>query len=249
VEIRCPQCGGDVNVIEGQTFLTCKYCSSAIYIDKSQVVFHYMLNPTLDQTAAEASLKRWMAGSETVKGLDKEAVIANGEFIYFPIWYFKIKKVDVESIKFQPALPTPIPDIKKLSIPAGDMRFFNDSDVNNPAIREPQVLYTSAIQWLINEGVDTSTITQSALIHIPLYIFHYTHKDNTYNAVVDGASSKVMVSEFPSKSEIPYQIIGGGAMALFFIEGMRLGFPEVLGAYILTALIVIIAATLVVERV
>ncbi len=249
MEVQCPQCGAGVNVIEGQTFLTCEYCSSAIYIDKSQVVFHFMLDPTIDQPNAEASLKRWMAGSKTVKGLDKEVVVTKTEFIYFPIWYFKLMQNGDEVIKIQPASPTPIPDIKELSIPAGNLRFYNEDDDGNTAIQEPHVLYSSAVEWLLSEGVGVPDITQSAMVHIPLYIFHYKYKDDLYYAVVDGVSSKVMTAEFPSKSELPYLVVGGGATALFFVEGMVLKFPEVLAVYIVTALIVILAATLVAEKV
>lgn len=249
MEVQCPQCGAGVNVIEGQTFLTCEYCSSAIYIDKSQVVFHYMLDPTIDQHNAEASLKRWMAGTKTVKDLDKEAVVTKTEFIYFPIWYFKLSQNGDEVIKIQPASPTPIPDIKALSIPAGNLRFYNENDAGNTTIQEPHVLYSSALEWLVTEGIEISDIAQSAMVHIPLYIFHYRYNDDLFNAVVDGASSKVMTAEFPSKSELPYLVVGGGATALFFIEGMLLKFPEVLVVYIVTALIVILAATLVAERV
>ncbi|TFH47203.1 MAG: hypothetical protein E4G94_00695 [ANME-2 cluster archaeon] len=249
MEIKCPQCSGGVNVVEGQTFLTCEYCSSAIYIDKSQVVFHYMLEPTLDQVSAEASMKRWMAGSATVKDLDTEAQVVSSEFIYFPIWYFKIKQNGNEVIKVELASPKPIPGIKDIPIPAGDLRFYNDGDAGNSAIQEPHVLYTSAVEWLTSEGVDPSTITQSALVHIPLYIFKYTYKNETFSCVVDGSSSKVMTAEFPTKTEMPYLIVGGGSTILFFIEGMVLSFPAVIGAYLVTALVVIAAAILVAERV
>lgn len=249
MEIKCPQCSGGVNVVEGQTFLTCEYCSSAIYIDKSQVVFHYMLEPTLDQVSAEASMKRWMAGSATVKDLDTEAQVVSSEFIYFPIWYFKIKQNGNEVIKVELASPKPIPGIKDIPIPAGDLRFYNDGDAGNSAIQEPHVLYTSAVEWLISEGVDPSTIIQSALVHIPLYIFKYTYKNETFSCVVDGSSSKVMTAEFPTKTEMPYLIVGGGSTILFFIENMALSFPAVIGAYLVTALVVIAAAILVAERV
>lgn len=249
MDVKCPQCGATVNVIEGQTFLTCGYCSSAIYIDRSRVVFHYMLKPTLDQPGADASLLRWMAGSRTVKSLEKEAQITGREFIYFPVWYFKIRNNDAENIKIQPAMPTPIPDIKSIPVPAGDLRFYDKKDEGNQAIKQPQVLYTSALEWLSSEGVNASGITQSALVHIPLYIFHYRYRDNNYSAVVDGSSSTVMAVEYPSKSEMPYLLVGGGATALFFLEGMSIDFPGVLIAYLITAIIVIIAATFVAEKV
>ncbi len=249
MEVKCPQCGAEVKVLEEQTFLTCEYCSSAIYVDRSMVVFHYMQNPTLDQASAGASLRRWMAGSATVKGLDKEARITKTEFVYFPVWYFKIKQDGNETIRIQPASPSPIPELKKLPISAGDLRFFNQADAGNPAIKEPHILYTSALEWLKSEGADVSKITQSALVHIPLYIFNYEYRNNSYNAVVDGSSSKVMTAEFPTKHEMPYLAVGGGATILFFLEGMSLEFPEVLGVYLITAIIVTIAAVFVAEKV
>lgn len=249
MEIKCPQCGGDVKVIEGETFLTCEYCSSAIYIDKSKVVFHYMLKTTIDEAGAAASLRRWMAGSSTVKGLEKEARIIKTEFVYFPIWYFKIKQGEKELIKIQPAAPSPIPGIKSLNIPAGDFRFYGPGDVANPAIKEPSVLFSSAVEWLKNEGVDATGVSQSSLVHIPLYVFNYSYADSAYTAIIDGSSGKVMSSEFPSKRELPYLVVGAGSAIIFFLEGMSLDFPQVLVAYLITAFFVVIAAVYVAEKV
>jgi hypothetical protein len=211
MEIKCPQCGGDVKVIEGETFLTCEYCSSAIYIDISKVVFHYMLKPTIDEAGAAASLRRWMAGSSTAKGLENDARITKTEFIYFPIWYFKIKQDEKELIKIQPASASPIPGIKSLNIPAGDFRFYGPGDVANSSIKEPSVLYSSAVEWLKNEGVDATGVSQSSLVHIPLYVFHYNYGDSAYTAIIDGSSGKVMAAEYPSKQELPYIVVGAGA--------------------------------------
>lgn len=249
MEVKCPQCGGDVKVLEGETFLTCEYCSSAIYIDKSKVVFHYLVKSTIDEAGALASLRRWMAGSSTVKGLDKEAKITKKEFIFFPIWYFKIKQGEKELIKIQPASPSPIPGIKSIIITAGDFKFYGPEDVGNPAIKEPSVLYGSAMEWLKNDGVDAAGISQSSLVHIPLYIFNYGYGGSTYTAIVDGSSGKVMALEFPSKREMPYLLVGGGAAVIFFLEGMSLDFPEVLIAYLVTAFFVVMAAVYVAEKV
>jgi len=249
MEIKCPQCGGDVKVIEGETFLTCEYCSSAIYIDKSKVVFHYMLKPTIDDAGALASLRRWMAGSSTAKGLENEARMTKTEFIYFPIWYFKIKDGEKELIKIQPAAPSPIPGIKSLNIPAGDFRFYGPGDVSNQAIKEPSVLFSSAVEWLKNEGVEPTGVSQSLLVHIPLYVFNYNYGDSAFTAIVDGSSGKVMAAEYPSKQELPYIVVGAGAAIIFFLEGMSLDFPQVLVTYLITAIFVVIAAVYVAEKV
>ena len=62
----CTQCGGELHPDEGQIFLTCPYCESTVYLDKSRVVFHWYLASTLDDQKARTNLARWMGGNETV---------------------------------------------------------------------------------------------------------------------------------------------------------------------------------------
>ena len=66
-EINCSQCGGELHPDEGQIFLTCPYCGATVYLDKSRVVFHWYVAPTLNDQDAVAALYRWMSGSQTVK--------------------------------------------------------------------------------------------------------------------------------------------------------------------------------------
>ena len=89
----CTQCGGELHPDEGQVFITCPYCNSTVYIDKSRVVCHWDLASTLDENKARANLARWMAGNQTVKDLDKKAQLTGSTFEYFPLWYFKTKIV------------------------------------------------------------------------------------------------------------------------------------------------------------
>jgi DNA-directed RNA polymerase subunit RPC12/RpoP len=71
--LSCTQCGGELHPDEGQAFLTCPYCGSTVYVDKSQVVFHYYLASTLDEAKGRGFLARWMAGNQTVKDLDQKS--------------------------------------------------------------------------------------------------------------------------------------------------------------------------------
>src|SRR5512134_242450 len=86
--LLCTQCGGELHPDEGQIFITCPYCSSTVYLDKSRVVFHWYIAPTLDPDQARAALNRWMAGNQTVKDLDEKSQLTGQEFAYFPVWYF-----------------------------------------------------------------------------------------------------------------------------------------------------------------
>ena len=88
-EFHCAQCNGELHPDEGQVFLVCPFCGSAVYLDKSKVVFHWSLSATLKPDDALASLHRWMAGNYTVKDLDRKAKIVSSTFQYFPLWYVK----------------------------------------------------------------------------------------------------------------------------------------------------------------
>src|SRR5919109_1270738 len=105
-ELRCAQCSGVLHPGEGQLFLTCPYCTSAIYLDKSKVVFHWSLGCTVTPEAAAASLRRWMAGNQTVKDLDRKARMISSTFQYFPVWYCKAAIAGKQSIYLEPAAAT-----------------------------------------------------------------------------------------------------------------------------------------------
>jgi hypothetical protein len=53
----CTHCGGELHPDQGQIFLTCPYCSSTVYLDKSQVVFHWYMAPTLDENLVGVAMR------------------------------------------------------------------------------------------------------------------------------------------------------------------------------------------------
>ena len=134
--VSCTQCGGELHPDEGQLFLTCPYCNSAVYLDKSKVVFHWYLAPTLDEGKARGALARWMAGNQTVKDLDKKAQIVGSTFEYFPVWYFKRRDPDGrEQVLLEPAAATAISEIRHIQLPAGDLRKYEgglDAQAHTP---------------------------------------------------------------------------------------------------------------------
>lgn len=206
----CAQCGGELHPDEGQIFLTCPYCGSTVYLDKSQVVFHWYLAPTLDEEKARAALARWMAGNETVKDLDQKARLTGSSFEYFPLWYFKRRtgdKVTIEEIIIEPAAATSVSEIRRLSLPAGDLRRYDsslDAQAHTPSVPLPAVL-----GWLAERDIPQSEISERALVHVPLYTFKYGYHDQSYTAVVEAGTGKVFANLYPAKAEVPYRLVGG----------------------------------------
>ena len=210
----CTQCGGELHPDEGQLFLTCPYCESTVYIDKSRVVFHWYLASTLDEGKARSNLARWMAGNDTVKNLDKKAKLAGVSFEFFPFWHFKSRdKAGTERIWLEPAAATSVSEMKKIKIPAGDLRNYEDSITSQA--HNPTVPLTTVTQWLSTRLPSEAKVIETALVHIPIYTFKYVYNNETYTAIVEGATGGVFANIFPAKAESPYQLVGGLAAFIF----------------------------------
>ncbi len=234
-KFQCTQCGGELHPDEGQLFVTCPFCNSTVYLDKSRVVFHWYLAPTLDQKRARSSLARWMAGNETVKDLDEKSRLVDQSFQYFPLWFFKRRRSDgKETILLEPAAATSVSELKRVKLPAGDLRKYDD-DLENQS-QQPTVPLQAALDWLKGRQVVPKEIAESALVHIPLYTFKYTYQGQRYTAVVEGATGRVLANIYPAKAEAPYQFVGGLSaiaflgLALFPVIGALIAEGEGLGA-------------------
>lgn len=224
--LHCTQCGGELHPDEGQIFLSCPYCASTVYIDKSQVVFHWYLAPTFDDARARASLARWMAGNQTVKDLDKKSRVVSQSFAYFPIWYFKARSNGKDLVFVEPASATSITEIHNLKLPAGDLRKYNQ-DIESQS-HQPSVPLPSALNWLSQRSGGSQVIEQ-ALVHIPVYTMKYQYKGEIFTAIVEAATGAVFANVYPAKAEAPYLLAGaitGGvylALAAVPLVGFAVG--------------------------
>jgi len=214
-EFHCAQCGGTLHPDEGQLFLTCPYCGSAVYLDKAKVVFHWSLACTVTPEAAAAGLRRWMAGNQTVKDLDLKSQVVSTAFQYFPLWSVKTKVQGRESVVLEPAAAISISEIKSLDIPSGDLQKY-DPALDAQAV-PPSVPFPAMLKWLGERGLAADTVAEAALVHIPIYIFKYQFAGKTYTAMVEGASGKVFANLFPPKAEAPYYLVAIAAVIGFLI--------------------------------
>ena len=212
VELTCTQCGGELHPDEGQLFLTCPFCGATVYLDKSRVVFHWYVAPTLDADQAQAALRRWMSGNLTVKDLDQKSQITAQEFRYFPLWYFRWKDGQREQTALEPAAATSVTELTRLNLPAGDLRRYDDSlDADS---EPPSVPLEAGLDWF-RQRRPGAQIEETSLVHVPLFLFKYLSRGQTSTAVVDAASGGVPANLFPAKAEMPYRLVGGVAAMVF----------------------------------
>jgi len=221
MQIQCTQCGGTVNLQEGEKFAICAFCQSALYLDRSKVVFHFVLIPTVTREDAEGKLRRWMAGNETVKDLDVHSVVETAELVYFPMWRFLVNEQDGDQEYSQPASSTSIADIKSIPLSGGDLKFFAPKDFEGITLKEPDVLLEAALQWLqTQQSISKEKVKETNLIHIPFFLFRYQFGGQSYQAIVDAVSGRVLASVFPAKAELPFYGFALASAAIFFVEGM-----------------------------
>jgi len=212
-KIYCTQCGGEIHHDEGHIFLTCPFCESTIYIDKSQVVFHWYVEPTIKPDEVNSTLFRWMTGNQTVKDLDKKARLINKEFLFFPMWYFKVRvKGNGEAIILQPAAATSISELKNLRIPAGDLIKYEEK-ISVDA-QPPTVPLEAARAWTNDNGTQGDML-ETFLVHIPIFVIKYMYQNHIYTAVVEASTGKVFANVFPAKSEAPYYLVAGLAALVY----------------------------------
>lgn len=215
-EIHCTQCGGELHPGEEQIFLTCPYCSATVYMDRSRVVFHWYLAPTLDEEKASASLKRWMAGNQTVKDLDRKAKLLGSKYEFFPLWYFKRKDASgKETVLLLPAAATSISELRRLNLPAGDLQKYEPA-IDSQAL-QPTVPLQAALSWLAESQAPQDEITAQSLVHVPIYTFKYSYQGSVYTAIVEAGTGGVFANLYPAKAETPYRTMGCATAAIFLV--------------------------------
>ncbi|MBN1139974.1 MAG: hypothetical protein JXM73_25620 [Anaerolineae bacterium] len=217
--LRCAQCGADLNIGAGEVFVACAHCTSALYLDRSEVVLHYLVARTLDAQAATDTLKRWMAGPRTAKDLDRLAMIEPPQLRYLPLWRFRI--VDDgssttslgEQVHVEPATEAD-PWLQELTLPPGELRFFRDPSLA-PLLLQPTISYET-----VESPIPASR--EVALVHVPLFFFQYRFHDETYRAAVDAASGQVLAAAYPARQDLAYRILGFVTCAAFFLAAFGL---------------------------
>ncbi|MFN2223779.1 MAG: hypothetical protein ACK2UH_14575 [Candidatus Promineifilaceae bacterium] len=243
VQILCRQCSAPLPIEHGSAYVECEYCGTTNVVEKGQTVFHYAVQATVDETEAVAALKRWMAGNETIKGLDQAAQIDRPSFEYFPMWLVRRRREGQERIHLQPAAALAVSELKQLTVPAGDLTPYDEA-IEDAAVRAT-VPYETMLGWLKEQhGVTPAEIQEVALVHLPIFHFTYSYKDRRYSAFVDAAAGQVFCNIFPAKWEVPYRTLGAAAFVAYFLAAFIpvIGYLVAGGSGLALAILIYLAA-------
>lgn len=201
------------------SLIRCTYCETALAVDGGSTLFRVVLPPTLDEHRALDHLRRFMAGSQTVSGLDTKASMHPADLAFFPFWAFQTRTDSAEQTILHPAAPTSLQGVHDLALPPGEEREWSESLVGNARIIEPDIPIGTARTWLQEQHPEVE-VSRTALYHLPLFQCAYDYRGRTYRAAVDGVSGRIYSADFPAKAEAPFFGIAALALGLFTIEGL-----------------------------
>ncbi len=220
MEIRCTQCGAAVEVAPDVRLLACPHCDTALVVDGSQVLFREAMRPTVDPAEAPAHLRRFLAGTRTVAGLDREARIGEPEMVWFPFWAFTVAGEGGEQVELMPAAPSSLQGLQGLELPAGSTQKMTPELERFGRIVEPEVPVETARTWLEERHGGEAPVRRTVLYHLPLYQLTYTWRGRDYRAAVDAVTGRVFPAEYPAKAEAPYMLVLVLALVVFGLEGL-----------------------------
>jgi len=209
-------------------------------LEAGTLLFNEVLLPTVEPDAVAAHVRRFMAGSTTVAGLDREAVLDEPRLEYFPFWAFTLAGVGgsrqtSEMIVLEPAAPSALQGLSGLTVPAGRTEPMRAELLGTAVAREPEVPLETARTWLLGRWPGAE-VARTVLYHVPLYLLGYTYRGRSYVIAVEGVTGRVLSADFPAKAETPFRLVACLALLVFGLEGLVVSNLLVkLGLFIISA--------------
>ena len=219
MDVRCTQCGASVEVPADARLVACPYCSTALVVDGRGALFREGMRPTVSAAEAPAHLRRFLAGDQTVAGLDREARLAPPELVFFPFWAFTVAGESGETTELMPAAPSSLQGLHGLQLPTG-VTGPVESLAGQARVLDPEVPVATARTWLEERHGGETEVRRTVLYHLPLYQMSYSYRGREYRAAVDGVTGRVYPATFPAKAEAPYVLVAVLAVIVFGLEGL-----------------------------
>ena len=201
VQMNCPKCGAPFEYEPGMRFKQCDYCGTMIYIDKSRVMFYYIIPFSISREQATQVFRRWASGPKMAKGLENSR-IKSLKAMYFPVYRFVRNVNGEEKVFIKPAKTTLLPGLSNLKVPPGDMKIFDRNfPVGNAEVVQPDMSMDTYLPSLPGEG------KEQEIVYFPIYEIRYEFQGKEYVAIMDGSSGEVFASYFPPRSSVPYLLL------------------------------------------
>jgi len=208
MEVNCPQCGAPAPALTETRFYRCSYCASSFTIQGGTGLLQYCFSHVRDDRLAWSLLAQFLEESR-VKASIKEI---SADFTFFPFWSVSMESAEKRLI---PAMGHEFDEIKRVSLPGGDLQFLPEgSDFTPPAIPLQE-----AVRGLPPDKVSTGR----SLVYIPLYFLVYESEGASFHAVVSPIEQKAYALTTPAGEDdalsVKHLLMMGFFAAFLLAEG------------------------------
>jgi DNA-directed RNA polymerase subunit RPC12/RpoP len=231
MKVRCTQCGAEIPIEEDAGFIQCEYCGTHLFVEVDRTVQHYNFRPRMEAGSLASTIMRELSRLELTLPVE----ITRAELVYFPFWQITTEQGRNVTI---PGAITTIENLAGVTIPAGDLKFFDPENIPSGKIIPPETLLDGALAQF--KGLNLrDEVKESALIHLPVFLVSYRYQDNSYEAAVDALSGNVYADEYPPlpirDKDRFFGLMMLVTMLIFVLEGVLIrGFGFTILAYALT---------------
>jgi len=211
MEVKCTQCGANIEITPESEFITCPYCDSRLYVEAESTVWHFYLKPRVSPEQLPGIISRELAKYE----LNQPVELVEAKLIFIPFWLVRLEK----GILRFPASELEIEELKKFKIPVGELLPYEAEIERSYQVELPELELEEIFNLPLVERVKHQ-IQRVDLIHLPFYQLSYKYLEQIYSGLVDGAGGRFFAQEIPpspSKEKDRYFMKWLALLSLIFL--------------------------------
>lgn len=180
MRVPCPQCGGQVELLEAAGFPACPYCGAGLVLDLGGVRPHFLYLPRVATDRLRPLVRRWAAR----EGYPRPGLLESARLVYHPFWRFAHRG----RLRLVPAWPTLEAHWSDLSPPDAEQIFFAPERVAGADVVEPSVPEAAARRQAPDEAADRG----GDLVHLPVFLVTVRLGDASVPLAVDACAGRVI---------------------------------------------------------
>jgi hypothetical protein len=219
--VACPVCGGDLTGDLGVVFVCCRYCHASVVQSGGQLVARYFVPVVLPADSAARSLRRFMAGNRTKRGLDTESQFVGTDLVWLPLWHARVRKKKRLLVVERRADERLLPEVGTPKLPPAALVRIDERE-STLELSEPSI----SVELFRTQQLAGRAVEELALVHLPYYRIAYLYRGKRATAAVSAVTGEVHPGTVFTKPEWPFR----------WLTGVVLGAVLLLDAALLLAL-------------
>ncbi len=187
MQIDCPGCGGHLDILLTDRFVTCEYCDNTLHVELGTDLIKTTFQSNVSLERIPGLLTRELRNRD----LRDEAKILKTEIIIFPFWKFESPDRTV----LKPAASTLQRVLRDYTLEDGTLAFFTPPDNETAIVVEPDVYLDTALSSV--EGEFTRKAIRPSQLYVPFYRIRYLYGQHTYMGFITGHTGRVLFETLP----------------------------------------------------